>query len=100
MIGSLGSFQKWEGLPLLWSSAPPPSRNLRGFQGPQALSPTTHWAPRGPSPHLTCGNTAVPIEAEDGIRADGSVREEAVTDLQWEGGEATSAVGTVPRLPR
>lgn len=38
------------------------------------------------------------IEAEDGIGADGIVREEAVADLQWEGGEGSSAVGTLPRL--
>lgn len=48
----------------------------------------------GPSPHLTCGKTAVGIKAEDGISVDGTVREEAVTDLQWEGSEGNSAVGT------
>ena len=77
-----------------------PFQESEGLPGPSGSVPATHWAPLGPSPHLTCGNTAVHIETEDGIRADGSVREEAVTDLQWEGGEATSAVGTVPRLPR
>lgn len=34
------------------------------------------------------------IKAEDGIGVDGTVREEAVTDLQWEGSEGNSAVGT------
>lgn len=36
------------------------------------------------------------IKAEDGIGADGTVWEEAVTDLQWEGGESNSAMGTLP----
>lgn len=31
------------------------------------------------------------IKAEDGIGADGTVWEEAVTDLQWEGGKSNSA---------
>jgi len=35
----------------------------------------------GVGSHLTCGKTALGVEAEDGISADGSVREEAVTDL-------------------
>lgn len=39
------------------------------------------------------------IQAEDGIGADGTVREEAVTDLQGEGAEGNSAVGPLPRLP-
>ena len=39
------------------------------------------------------------IQAEDGIGAEGTVREEAVTDLQGEGAEGNSAVGPLPRLP-
>lgn len=36
------------------------------------------------------------IKAEDGISADGTVGEEAITDLQGEGGEGNSAVGASP----
>lgn len=48
--------------------------------------------------HLICGKTAVGIEAEDSISTDGTVWEEAVTDLQWKGGEGNSATGTLSRL--
>lgn len=40
------------------------------------------------------------IKAEDGIGADGAVWEEAVTDLQWEGGESNSAMRTLAKLPQ
>lgn len=51
-------------------------------------------------PHLTCGKTAVGVQAQDGIGVDGAVREEAVTGLQGDGMEGNSAVGPLPRLPQ
>lgn len=95
-----GWFQKQERAPLPWSSAPPCSGNLGAAHGPSGPVPPTPWAPLGPRPHLTCGKTAVRVEAEDGISADGCVRQEAVAGLWWEGGEANSAMGTLPRLPQ
>lgn len=69
----------------------PSSWNLRGCQDP-------HRASLG-GPHLTCGDTAVGVQAQDGIGADGAVWDEAVTGLQGEGVEGSSAVGPLPRLP-
>ena len=68
----------------------PSSRTLRGCQDP-------HRGPLGGT-HLTCGKTAVGVQAQDGIGADGAVREEAVTGLQGDGVEGNSAVGPLPRL--
>lgn len=76
--------------PGLLTPGPPSSGDPRTLW----FSPHPHWTLLGPSPHLTCGKTAVGIEAEDGIGADGTVREEAVTDLQW--GRGDSAVGSSP----
>lgn len=72
----------------------PPSSGIQGVTRALWLSPHPHWTLLGPSPHLTCGQAAVGIEAEDGIGADVTVREEAVTGLQWERGD--SAVGSCP----
>lgn len=47
-----------------------------------ALGPCPHPGILEHGPHLTCRKIGVGIEAEDGVRADRAVREEAVTDLQ------------------
>lgn len=93
MIGLLGWYQKQEAGPLdLWWSQLPESEGPPGL----CFCPNPDGAPLG-TPHLTCGKTAVGVEAEDGICVDGAVREEAATDLQ--GGGCSSAVRPLPRLP-
>ena len=81
LIGSLEWCLQLEAAPLCWHlDAPPCPGDPRGCPGPLALS-LPHTGLLAARPHLTCGKTAVCIEAEDGISADGSVREEAITDL-------------------
>lgn len=57
-----------------------------------------NWGGRGccQGPHLTCGDAALGVQAEDSVGADGAVREEAGAGLQWEGAGMTQLGNTLP----